>query len=369
MIKFICLAFIVAAIIFQGCGVTSVPSSLITVEMRQINVVATDGVLKNVNVRLASLLNGGISEIVQTDDEGKATINIRADVLDGLLDQDVIYLYVDSINESTVSINANTNNDKQLEIGQVRIKSYIGTGKSVKSIAEVYERLHDDPEISRRSIVSHFSNSVAVMIEAEFKKNGLITESIRPEKAYLNLSTKTLNEVETKRKQLEEAQTERDSKLARKLKLITIATKGLIEQNISDFLDDEKTTRVNQGSEAILDLAVNSTAKLEPSFQTQLSQLSDAVENDVKNNSDIRASLSNPDAVFEAMDFLSVNDVIQATSIKDIFLEVSVAEGLSSSTTYKHVKKLIDLNHEIRGGEFTANSFLPEQEGNFVYNP
>ena len=69
------------------------------------------------------------------------------------------------------------------------------------------------------------------------------------------------------------------------------------------------------------------------------------------------------------MDFLSISDVIQATSVTDIFIDVSVSQSLSSSTPYINVKKVEDTTRELRGGEFIGNSFAPSSEGSFVYNP
>lgn len=369
MLKVICLIFIVVALIFQGCGVTSVPSSVIISEMRQISVIATDGVLKNVNVRLASLRKGTLSKVVRTDNNGRATIEVSTNKIDQLEDHDIVYLYVDSIAGSTVSTNSSTNSDKHLNVGQVQIKSYIGSGEVLKAKATIHEKLNDDPDIGRGSIVSHFSNSVAVMIESEFKKKGLISETIKPDVAYVNLTPSNLSQVETQRKLLQDAQADRNSKLSKKLKLIAIATKALIERDVSNFLENERPTSLNRGSEAILDLAVNASANLEPDFQNQIAQLSTAVENDAQNNPDIRASLKDPEAVSKAMDFLSVNDVISATAVTDLFIELSVEKSLSSSSQYKNLNQVIDLNNQMRGGEFIGNSFVPGSEGSFVYNP
>ncbi len=89
MIKLICLVFIVSAIIFQGCGSVSVPSNFVVSETRRLSVVATDGVLKGVNVRLASVLEGSISKAVQTDEFGRATIVVAVDAINQLKDHDL----------------------------------------------------------------------------------------------------------------------------------------------------------------------------------------------------------------------------------------------------------------------------------------
>ncbi len=369
MIKLICLVLIVSAIIFQGCGVTSVPSSLAVSENREFNVIATDGVLKKVNVRLASVMQGPLTKSVQTDEFGRATVVVSLDVINQLNDHDLTYLYVESVLGSSVATNSGIDSNKNLEVGQVKIKSYVGTAESLKSKARQHEKLDEDPEFKRKSIVSHFSNSVAVMLEAQMKRDGLINTIISPETAKPNFPIANLNKAESQRLILEDAQTDKDSSLAKKLKLIAIATKGLIDQDISKFLDDGKTSSLTEGSEALLDLAVNSTLNLDSGFVSNLSQISSAVEDDVENNTDIRAGMQDPEAVFKAMDFLSVADVIQATSVNTIVLDVSVSESLSSSTPYTNVKKVEDLSRELRGGEFIGNSFAPASEGSFVYNP
>ena len=62
-------------------------------------------------------------------------------------------------------------------------------------------------------------------------------------------------------------------------------------------------------------------------------------------------------------------DMINKTSVTNIFLDVSVSQSLSSSTPYTYVKKVEDTTRELRGGEFIGNSFAPSSEGSFVYNP
>ena len=94
-----------------------------------------------------------------------------------------------------------------------------------------------------------------------------------------------------------------------------------------------------------------------------------SIEDEVKNDLQIRAGFDNPEAVSKAIDFLSVKDVIESTSVAKIFLDVTVSESLSSSSPYKHVDKVVDLTREISGGEFIGNSFAPGSEGSFVYNP
>ena len=71
----------------------------------------------------------------------------------------------------------------------------------------------------------------------------------------------------------------------------------------------------------------------------------------------------------KAMDFLSTSDVIKATSVTNIFLDISVSQSLSSSTPYTYVKKVEDTTRELRGGEFIGNSFAHSSEGSFVYHP
>ena len=369
MIKLVCLVFIVSVIIFQGCGSVSVPSSFVVDETRQIDVLATDGVLKNVRVRLASLLRGTISKAVQTDNQGRATIVVPLGAINQLEDHDLTYFYVESVLGSTVNTNSATNSDKSLEVGQVRLKSYIGSALNLKDKAKNYENLNDDPETNRRSVISHFSNSIAAMIEAEMKRDGLINTTVSPEAPEKNFSVSTLNRAETQRLLLQGAQTDKDSPLGKKLKLLSIATKALVELGISNFLDDGKNLTLSDGSEAILDLAVNSVVALDSSFVGQITPLSSVIEDEVKNNAQIRAGFDNPEEVSKAIDFLSVQDVIESTSVAEIFLDVTVSESLSSSSPYKHVDKVVDLSREIRGGEFIGNSFAPSSEGSFVYNP
>ena len=369
MIKLICLVFIVSAIIFQGCGSVSVPSNFVVSETRRLSVVATDGVLKGVNVRLASVLEGSISKAVQTDEFGRATIVVSVDVINQLKDHDLTYLYVESVFGSSVLTNSLPNSEKGLKVGQVKLKSYVGTAAKLKSKAAQHEQLDDDPELRRSAVVSHFSNSVALMLEAEMKRDGLISSVISPETVKPDFPVTNLIEAESQRLLLQDAQTDRDSSLGKKLKLIAIATKGLIEQDISNFLDDGKNNELKDGSEALLDLAVNSTIELNSVFISKINQLSAAVEDDLENNNDIRAGMEDPEAVFKAMDFLSTSDVIKATSVTNIFLDISVSQSLSSSTPYTYVKKVEDTTRELRGGEFIGNSFAPSSEGSFVYHP
>ena len=260
MIKLICLVFIVSAILFQGCGGVSVLSSFVVSETRQFEVIATDGVLKRVNIRLASVLVGSLSKAVQTDDFGKATLIVPLDTINQLEeDHDLTYLYVESVFDSSVVTNNVLDTEKSLKVGQVKIKSYLGSAEKLKAKAEKYQKLHDDPELSRSSVVSHFSNAVALMLEAEMIRNGFIKSLITPEKIETDFPIVKLVEAESQRRLLLDAQTDRESTLGKKLKLITVATKGLIEQDIANFVNDGKNNLVSEGSEALLDLAGNST--------------------------------------------------------------------------------------------------------------
>ena len=116
-------------------------------------------------------------------------------------------------------------------------------------------------------------------------RNGFIESLITPEKIETDFPIlKNPVEAESQRRLLLDAQTDRDSTLGKKLKLITVATKGLIEQDIANFLNDGKNNLVSEGSEALLDSAVNSTLELNSQFKGQINQLSLAVESDIKNN-------------------------------------------------------------------------------------
>ena len=369
MTKYLVFTLIVVTLILNGCGSVSKPSGSYSPESRTIEVTAVDGVIRNARVRLASLLVGGISAYAITDDNGKATLSVTLQQIERLSNDDMVYVYVESTNNSSVIVGQSNQSEVSLKSQQVRMKSYLGNASKFKVKATLHENLNQDAEIGRRVIVSHLSNAVSVMLDAELKHSGLTERIPTPDGGPKVFNSQTLQKLEERRLILLEAQTDRNSPIAQKLHLIAIATKALIEREISDFLDDGLETTLSSGAEAIIDLAVNTELGLSDTFSTEIPELDALVEEDVRSNPIIRSGLNDPNAVLEAVEFISVKDIIESTAISQETLINIVPEDLTSSSLYKSSDEVIDLQNKFRGGGYTGNSISPAVGGNFVYNP
>ena len=369
MTKYLIFTLILTALLLNGCGSVSVPSGSYNPESRTIDVTAIDGVIRNARVRLASLLRGGLSPYAITDENGKATLTVTLQEIERLANDDMVYLYVESTNDSSVMVGQVNQSELPLKSGQVKMKSYLGNASKFKVKAAIHESLNEDAEIGRRVVVSHLSNAVSMMVDAELKRDGQIARIATPNEGAKIYSAETLRTLEERRLLLLQAQTDRNSPISQKLHLISIATKALVEQGISDFLDDGVITSLSSGAEAILDLAVNTELGLSDTFSTKVAELDALVEEDIRSNPVIRSGLDDPSAVLEVVDFISVKDIVEATAISQQTLVSLTPEDLTSSSLYKSSDVLIDLQNKFRGGGFTGSSISPAVGGNFIYNP
>lgn len=369
MTKFIVLTLILIASLFYGCGISSVPSGSYNTEMRQIEVTAVDGVIRNARVRLASLLNGSISSSEMTDHNGRAALTITLQRIEDLNNDDMLYLIVESVSGSTVILRDFAQTELPLQPGQVKLKSYLGRASILKSKAAIYEKLHQDPELGKRAVISHLSNSVSLMLDVELNREGLINGIALPETYSPALNPDRIRKLEEYRSDLLREQAAKDSVIGSKLHLLTIATKALIEQGTSNFLDDQRNFPLTQGAEALMELALNTVSGLNSDFLQKIEELDNLVENDVQIDTIVRAGLDDPNAVFDAIDFISVEELVAATAVSELSsLKVS-AKSLTSTSTYRSAEVVIDSGGFISGGGFTGNSAAPAVRGNFVYIP
>ena len=229
---------------FSGCGLPSsappksgADAGTVAEETVVLNIQALDGPLEAARVRLVSLQKGVLGSPVFTQPGGEARIELPKSVFDGLDDADLLYFYVDSVENTRIQTGPSTVSSKPLVAGQAKLRSYLPRVQTIKSRIELFKPLDTAPDIKSSTTVSHFSNARAVILEQQLKKAGTITAPLTPESvAPILFTTEVLdtvsNTLDTIATQLENPA----SDTARKFRLLATATKAILERDIKDIL-------------------------------------------------------------------------------------------------------------------------------------
>jgi hypothetical protein len=289
------LTLVVLALGLSGCGLPSSapPSSGSGVEAGGeetvvLNMQALDGPIDSARVRLVSLQKGVLGQPVFTQAGGEARIELPKSVFESLNDEDLLYLYVDSVENTKVRTNSGLGISKSLVPGQVKLRSYLPRAKVLKSRIPLFKPLDLDPEVNSSATVSHFSNARVVILEQQLKKNGIISKPLTPESeaavkfntAILDTLSGTLDTIKT---QLENPA----SATTAKFRLLATATKAIIERDINTILLLPTTAwQLENSDEILLELAENSAENVNafhPIFDLEFSSLSVEITRDLTN--------------------------------------------------------------------------------------
>lgn len=309
---------IIGLILLPGCGAGSTDSGgvgsvttgggnntgnggtpVVSQSIVPLKVTIKDGIVRNATVQLASLLQGNLNVSAETDFGGVATLNIPAEIINNLATNDLVYVYGESKNDSTIDVKGFT---QGLQAGQVKLKSYLPAPSYLKSVLASPNRLEDDAQVNKSTTVSHFTNAEAVLFDNELKSKGLLNSASNP--------TTTITTTESLIAVLTTLRTEiakPNTPTIKKFKLIAASTKAIIEQNVSTILQGQNIS-ITQSDQILFEIATNESATLEPSFEANVLP---TMQSDV--NQDLQSSeFSSP--LFEA----TFSNTLEAVSSEDM---------------------------------------------------
>jgi len=277
---------------FSGCGLPSsappksgADAGTVAEETVVLNIQALDGPLEAARVRLVSLQKGVLGSPVFTQPGGEARIELPKSVFDGLDDADLLYFYVDSVENTRIQTGPSTVSSKPLVAGQAKLRSYLPRVQTIKSRIELFKPLDTAPDIKSSTTVSHFSNARAVILEQQLKKAGTITAPLTPESvAPILFTTEVLdtvsNTLDTIATQLENPA----SDTARKFRLLATATKAILERDIKDILLFPSQLGLEDSDAILLELAENGADgqhAFHPVFELEFASLSAEISKDL----------------------------------------------------------------------------------------
>jgi hypothetical protein len=322
----------------MGCGgnflsgISDDPTPIPTVRFE---ISAVDGPLIKARVRLVSLLEGTLA--TQTSDRhGRATLSLPRSKFLALSDQDLLYIYVDSLASLGTSVEPQNKVTRILQEGQLRLKSFLPPVAQIKKLSS--DLLTSNPDIARAGVVSHFSNAKALLAEANLKSLGILKASLRPES---RVSATDIPLISSNVSTVESAIFAGNENLTAKFKLVAMATKALVENNITKFLSGASQTEIESSDEILLELAGNgsdsgSTLSLNSSFQQSLEDLSEAISEDLKSE-EISATFTDS-AALTVIEDLTVTKV-EAAVEKDVIGQVQ-SLVLSRTASFSELSNL-----------------------------
>lgn len=277
----ICLS---SAIFFYGCGgVSSGDDTTATVtppagggggggggvvvgSVSTLKAKVADGPIVNAKLWLASMRAGPLTSAAATTDSlGNASLSVPNSTLMTLQDDDVLYWYAESQSGTQVDVNGGLRN---LVEGQMRFRSLVGFGRDARSGAS----LGSFAPSTSTSTISHFSNAEFTIVES---KLGL-SEPIAPQ----NTTNSSLDLVATAIATTERDLADANSAVAKKFKLIAVATKGIVEDGLTQILQGG-STGVENSARILLELGKSTASALTPQFDAALPQLSARVSQDL----------------------------------------------------------------------------------------
>ena len=189
-----------------------------------IKVKVADGPLTQTRVRLVSL-TGGVLATGKSDANGELELSILRSAIQSLPDEDRLYLYADS-DDAQARVFFNDVDSKLLRRGQARLKSFLPTASTFKSINTT--ELTNNPEIMQASLVSHFSNAAALMMESYLSESGVLNRPLRPD---LVLAREQLNRFNSGIDETRVALNSANDLILSRFKLLSMANKAIIEED------------------------------------------------------------------------------------------------------------------------------------------
>jgi len=286
--------FTIFAALFVGCGGSGSGGTSDPIVALQGKV--SDGPLEAVEVQLASMRKGSLSESAITSSDGSYTINVRKSVLDALSNKDLPYVYARSTAQSRVQTLGGV--FKTLRAKQVQFRSFL-SATNLKHLAALSKsELDNDPtkqsdnklkRLSRGLTVSHISNARALMVEARLKALDPVrfSKPITPDNfddegaAKVEFEDAEVDKVNAQVETLDAAIEAGSANEISKLKLIAAATKNIVEKGKVSILATQSTSlELDDSLDILLDLA-DGQAQLSNEFQTELGSLVSEVNGDL----------------------------------------------------------------------------------------
>jgi hypothetical protein len=332
----ILLSIFIGFLMHLGCGL---PTSELpkqteetsTVKYKNLTVHVTDGVLKDARVRLVSVLNGIIASGF-TNSSGNAVFQVQEDTLKALQDDDVLYLYADSMASTTVTVSSTET--KNLLDGQAKLKSYLPSVATIKTKLPFYDELCDETTIKKNCTVSHFSNAKAIMMEQSLKNEGTILQSLRPDSAYQpTLTAENRVSMVERLQSIDITLATSNAILAKKFKFIAVATKAIIEQGIAQILAGSSYNSVQDCEHILMEIAGNTGKPIQPMFSFSFADLYSQVNAEL--TSSVFSGTFNTTAIATGLAVISSDDTKAAAQMPYIIPEVDEAgPGIDSNTQF-----------------------------------
>jgi ABC-type branched-subunit amino acid transport system substrate-binding protein len=255
-----------------GCGGGGGSTAPVDQPRVAFSVTLTDGPIRNAEVYLASLKGGQLSDTAAvTDADGKATISVLRSAITNLDNDDVPYFWARSTTSSTVVTYGGS--ARPLGSGAVTFKSYLPTASELKTIMQT-SALSNDDKVKGSSVVSHFSQAKAMMIE----KRAGFTASVALG-GVANITGEKLSELALLKENLDSKLTDASSDATKKLIYMATLTKALVEDGLTQVFTGGKT--VDDGFDNLLLEAVESTSTFSTTMANSLDSLKLEVARDL----------------------------------------------------------------------------------------
>lgn len=266
-----------------GCGL---PKAVVTKksvpvdEKVDFTISVIDGVLQEAEVQLVSLKLGILSDTFLTNKEGNVTLKVSKSKIAQLEDDDLLFVYASSSNNTQLSKEFVRS---PLQVGQVQFRSLLPRANQLKRSAELFNPITKDPTIGQLCQVSHFTNARTVIMENFLLQDGLISEPIKPSSLPgIELTSNLLQNINLLVESIDQDLAISSSIVAQKFKLITLATKAIVERGISTILLAPSSNWTLSDSDKILfELAKPAFNGLHPSFEAQLESLESEITSDL----------------------------------------------------------------------------------------
>ena len=258
-----------------GCGLPKATVSSIDQPEEptvSFEVSVVDGILEQAEVQLVSLKSGVLSDVLLTNNSGQVTIKILKSRLTQLDNDDLIFLYAGSTGNTELLAEFTK---IPLQVGQVQFRSILPKVPDLKRSAEFFDPISKDPSVGNLCQVSHFTNARTVLVENFLQQNGLISAPIKPSRLPdITFDSDLLQNIEGLIKSVDQDLLDPSSVIAQKYKLITVATKAIVEKGISRILlTPSQNWSLAEADQILFELAKPTPNGLHPSFESEFAAL------------------------------------------------------------------------------------------------
>lgn len=330
------IAFLLLCWILSGCGlsgstdpqtpgvITAPPETVI------FNISVIDGTLENAEVQLVSLREGELGDPVLTDGDGKASIEILKSRLDLLDNEDILFFYASSTSGTKLRTSSGSTD---LQQGQVQFRSILPPAVTLKSRAELFDPITDDPEVGNLSQLSHFSNARTHIVEDFMRRDGVITEPLKPGGLpNIIFTSEILRRIDGQVQSVDQELVVSSSTITKKFKLLATATKAIVERSIHEILlNPDQNWTISNSDLILFELAGTTSADnnaLHPIFFNAFSTLSEEITQDLTS-----AEFPFISPFSEALDQISEEETRESFEEELVLEEITSLEPILTSTT------------------------------------